>query len=517
MHKTIALTAAFALTFHGQAAAETFRASPGDDVETIINGLGPGDELELAGGVYEIANSDRFLITLRGSEAQPIAIRSRGGERAHFRRNGAAQNLWDLDVEHVLLQDLEFSGGSAGLRFLHARHVTIEGCEIHDTADVALRMNDGEQTYEENLILRNDIHDTSGTGEGMYLGCTGIRCRFIHNIVAENHVHDTDGPGVSQGDGIELKRGAFDNIVRDNVVHDTNFPCILTYANDREGEAPNRVEGNLVYNCGDHGLQIGGDAVVENNIVLGAGNVGIAMQSHDGGDPRALFVRHNTVINVGDAMALRGQTGTVVIANNALYSQSGRALFVRDASPPPSVEGNAAQGSVQGASVSITGSIRADFVMGSFGGAPPMVLYPAEGGALVGAGEMAERIMLDFDHRERAVADIGAYRFVAGETAGWALAPEIKSPPASPMPDGGTPLSDAGARDAGAEAMDGGSPRDDAGSRADAGNMHDAATTADGGADDSEGGCAASDGPTPLSAGLLLLLALRVQRRRPRG
>ena len=49
--------------------------------------------------------------------------------------------------------------------------ITIEECEIHDTGDVAISANAGG-TYEGLRILRNHIHHTNGTGEGLYLGAT---------------------------------------------------------------------------------------------------------------------------------------------------------------------------------------------------------------------------------------------------------------------------------------------------------------------------------------------------------
>ena len=142
---------------------------PSDDVEAILNALEPGDEVVLADGMYTLGG--RFGVVAAGTAEQPIVIRAADGATPHFHRPDASQNIWDLDVEHVVIRGLTFSGGSAGLRFQGASDVTVERCEIFDTADVALRMNDGGQTYLRVQMLRNHIHDTGGTGEGMYLGC----------------------------------------------------------------------------------------------------------------------------------------------------------------------------------------------------------------------------------------------------------------------------------------------------------------------------------------------------------
>ena len=229
----------------GRAKADTREVGPGDDLEGAWNGLRPGDELVMRGGMYAI--SDRFGVTVVGTAGEPIVIRAKEGEQPHVHRDGADQNLIDIDrAEHVTLRGIEFSGGSAGIRISAARALSIEDCEIHDTGDVALRANDGGALYDALRIVRNHIHHTNGTGEGMYLGCNMDACRLANSLIEGNHVHHTNGPTVEQGDGIEIKEGSYNNVVRDNVVHDTRYPCILTYSAVGNG-APNIIERNLLH------------------------------------------------------------------------------------------------------------------------------------------------------------------------------------------------------------------------------------------------------------------------------
>ncbi|HJL24352.1 MAG TPA: right-handed parallel beta-helix repeat-containing protein, partial [Polyangiaceae bacterium LLY-WYZ-15_(1-7)] len=221
-------------------AAAQIELGPGDDVEGALNALAPGDEVVLADGTYTLTS--RFSFSAAGTAAEPILIRAAEGARPHFERPAADQNIWDIEeARHLTLRGLTFSGGSAGLRVSAASDFTIEGCEIFDTADVALRMNDGGTTYERISILRNHIHDTGGTGEGMYLGCNRDGCRIAGGLIAENHVHHTNAGDVSQGDGIELKEGSHGVTIRDNVIHDTNYPCLLGYSTVGNGE-PNVVD-----------------------------------------------------------------------------------------------------------------------------------------------------------------------------------------------------------------------------------------------------------------------------------
>jgi hypothetical protein len=216
-------------------------------------------------------------------------------------------------------------------------------------------------------------------------------------------------------------------VIRDNVIHDTNYPCILTYASNG---AANIIERNAMWNCGDHGIQSAADAVIRNNIILGASADGIAMQPHQSGSPSELVVVHNTVLNAGgDAISLRGISGSVVVANNALYAQDGWAFFVNGGVSGLVFAGNAGVGGVSdGALAMLPGDIEIDFVGASFAGAPPMSVFPAPGGELAATGSPDHVAADDFNGTSRlGVADIGAYLFFAEANLGWELAESAKT------------------------------------------------------------------------------------------
>ena len=410
--------------------AEVVLAGPSDDVEARINALQPGDELILSGGTYAL--SERFSFAIAGTESEPITIRAADGEVPHFHRPNANQNIIDIDqAEHVTIRGIELSGGSAGIRISGARFLTIESCEVHDTGDVAIRANDSGVTYESLRIAGNHIHHTNNTGEGMYLGCNNAACEVTDSVIEGNYVHHTNQPSVSQGDGIELKEGSFGNVIRDNVIHDTKYPCILTYASNG---APNIIERNVMWNCGDHGIQSAADAVIRNNIILSASADGIAMQPHQSASPSQLVVVHNTVLNAsGDAVSLRSISGSVVVANNAIYAQDGWAFFVNGGTSGLVFAGNAGIGGVSdGALTMLSGEIDVDFVGASFDGAPPMSVFPAPGGVLASSGSAAHVVADDFNGTKReAVPDVGAYRFSADGNPGWALAETSKTSPSN--------------------------------------------------------------------------------------
>ncbi|MEM6955397.1 MAG: right-handed parallel beta-helix repeat-containing protein [Myxococcota bacterium] len=509
MRHLVAVFAGFLALSPGFASAERYDASPGDDVETMIRMLLPGDELVLAGGMYE--TTQRFSIEVSGTEEQPIIIRAADGETPHIRRPNASENLIDIvDSRWLVFRGIEFSGGSAGLRFIVASDITIEDCAIHDTADVALRMNDRDSRYERMIIRRNHIYDTNGTGEGMYLGCNNNACQLANSVIEQNYVHHTNNPEtITQGDGIEIKEGSFGNVIRDNVIHDTNYPCILTYSAVGNGE-PNIVERNVMWNCGDHGIQSSADAVIRNNIILSAAGSGIAAQPHQSGAPANMTIVHNTVINAGgDALSIRNPTGSVVIANNALYSSRGRALFMGGDMSMVTVEANFGMGT--GVSEASLG----DFVRADFGGAPPMDVFLADG-ALVGAGSATYVTEVDFNGTRRSGADIGAYAFAAGGNPGWVISAAFKesAPAARPPTDGG--VTDGGAGD---PPVDEDAGAGDAGRPVDAGTggtpdatLSDAGHSFDGGDGEGGGGCTVGASGAPLLWVLAAFIAIRTRK-----
>ncbi len=478
------------------ALAATKEIGPGANVEVEIAALNPGDELVLRGGTYALP-AERFTIDKVATQASPIVIRSKDGERARLQRPDANQNIIDfVRADWLVLRNISFSGGSAGLRFQAGHDVTLEGCEISDTADVALRANDTGVTYERFKVLRNEIHHTDGTGEAMYLGCNSGACQFNDALIEGNYVHHTDGAGVSQGDGIEIKEGSSGNVIRDNVIHDTKYPCILVYAT--QGRPQNIIERNLLFRCGDHAIQAASDAVIRNNIILSAGADGIAMQPHQSGAPGNLLVVHNTVLKATNAaLSVRGATGSVVISNNALYSQAGTAFFANGALSSVTFTGNVGAGSVATGTLT-AGALANDFVQASYGGGVPMNLFPKAGAALTGAGVAMYVAADDFNGTARnGVADVGAYKAADGVNPGWALAEAFK------VVTTATPV-DAGVPDAG--------PVGGGGGTSDAGTAGGTGGAGGGGEGTDAQGCSCATESGALLFGMLGLL-VRLRRR----
>jgi hypothetical protein len=410
------------LVFCGANAA-TVEITPSGNLRGAISALQPGDELVLAGGTYTM--SSRFGVTVVGTPQQPITIRAKTGEKPRIHMNTTAQNIIEVvGSRYVTFRGLEFTGGSHGIRLMDSDFVTIESCEIHETGDVAISANSGG-TYEGLRILRNHIHHTHGTGEGMYLGCNNNACRIANSLIEGNYIHHTNGADVEQGDGIEIKEGSYGNIVRDNVIHDTNYPGILTYSTVGNGP-PNVLEGNVIWNSNDYAIQSAADVVMRNNIVLGT----VALQSHQAGSPGNVQIVNNTILDRGSGIEVRNVVGSVLIANNAVYVESGAAIRLISGNVSlVTLAGNVGRGGLQGGSSGYSNGngLAADFVSAHYG-VPPIDLMPKSGSALIGAASSSHMPAQDFNGTSRTgTTDVGAYRFNASGNPGWQISAGFKT------------------------------------------------------------------------------------------
>ena len=207
-------------------APERSDAENGAVLREHLQSLEPGQRLEIGGGVWSIA--ERLDLSPRGTPEAPIWIVARPGETPVLTRPDERQNVLNLGsgapARFVGVRGLEIRGGSEGIKLYDCRQVWIDGCHIHDVASVGISANAADTSGL--YLTRNRIHDTGGTGEGIYLGANDGRWSTSDSVVAQNHVHDTGG---SQGDGIELKQGSSGNWIVENLVHGTPFPCILVY------------------------------------------------------------------------------------------------------------------------------------------------------------------------------------------------------------------------------------------------------------------------------------------------
>jgi hypothetical protein len=312
----------------------------GESLVRAVGALQPGDQLVLAAGSYSV---DRLWdIRVSGTADAPIWIVAEAGARVVFTRPDAKQNVLNIGqggpVHHLCLRGVEITGGSHGLRLGQCSEVWIDGCHIHHTGAVCLSANSADTRRL--FLTRNHIHHGGGHGEGMYLGANHGAHIMSESVIALNHIHDCRG---EQGDGIEVKQGSWGNLIAENDVHDTQYPCITVYGT--AGKPVNIIERNLCRRSDDHTMQVQGEAIVRNNVLIGAKGSGFASTDHQGRTLN-LQVVHNTIINTSHAFSgssWNGRAG-LILANNILYSRDQSAIRFPNGNEGATVTGNVVVG-----------------------------------------------------------------------------------------------------------------------------------------------------------------------------
>ncbi len=351
-----------------------------------IAALQPGQRLELGSGVWSV--NSFFSIDRVGTAAAPIWIAAKAGATPILTRPDAAQNAVNLGANsgarYLVLEGLELTGGDTALKIYDAMNVWIDRCEIHHCGGAGIAANTVDTSFL--YITRNEIHHTAGTAEGMYLGANNAAAVTHDSVVALNHVHDTAG---SQGDGIELKQGSWGNWIAENHVHDTQYPCILAYGTG--GDPPNLIERNVCYRSGDNVMQVQGEALVRNNLLVD-GAQGFQSHDHQGMSVELVFV-HNTIVNTGRGANLQSWNGRpgMVFANNAVYSQSAESVRFANGSAGVDLAGNVVLGPVVGAASGFTPGVGLSDFAGVAWNASSLDATPTASGALIG---MADAVWL---------------------------------------------------------------------------------------------------------------------------
>ncbi|MGH7344972.1 MAG: right-handed parallel beta-helix repeat-containing protein [Candidatus Rokuibacteriota bacterium] len=404
--------------------AATIHLNPGSSFELAVESLNPGDTLIVHAGTY--ADSGRISITVRGTPTAPVVIMGAPGEARPVitRASGAtAQNTINVEgATNLTIRGIEITGivGDGINLSGNPSNILLEDLLIHDVdVGINFRSSASNVTVRRNHIFRTGID--GGTGEGLYVGCHEGTCAVTNSLIEGNWIHDTRAS--SQGDGIEIKRGSHSNIIRDNVIHDTQYPCIILYGTD--GNPPNLVEGNVMWNCDDSGMQAAADSIIRNNIILATTGGGFTSQNHAGVTPANLQFIHNTIIGGSPCLRLNswsGKTG-LVFANNAVYCGSGG--YAISGVSGVTVSGNVILPSTS--QLPSSGYIVGRSTASDFIDAAGRNTYPTSDSKIVDAGAVAFVTPFDFNWTPRAgVPDAGAYTLTTPPNPGWIPVPGFK-------------------------------------------------------------------------------------------
>lgn len=384
------------------------RQSPeenGERLRRAATALGPGDTLRVGPGTWSVAR--RFDLDLRGTARRPIRIvgEGEGDDRPIITRPDDRQNVLNLGsddaappTEYLQLANLIFTGGSSLIRIYRCRNLWIDRCELHRAGAEGITANtrDTDHLY----ITRNHIHhmeSEKASCEGMYLGANEGKVAMSYSTIALNHVHDNGG---TQGDGIEVKQGSHHNWIVENRIHDTRYPCLIVYGTG--GRGVNVIERNVLYRSADNTLQVQGEAIVRNNLIVGGR---CAFSSHDHqGQTRDLTFVHNTILTAGRATNLSSWNDRpgMVLANNAIYSEGGESIRFPNGSAGVVVAGNVVRGRVAGVGEGFReGNGPADFADLAADGSR-LDARPTRRSALLGAADPRHAVANDLEGEPRA-------------------------------------------------------------------------------------------------------------------
>lgn len=299
---------------------------------SAIGKLKPGDTLMVAPGEY--SSKARLELRIQGEAEAPIVIRGEGPGVVFTRTDGLENVININNSQFAVLDGIEVTGGSIGIRIEEAHDVMICNSDIHHVGDVAVALNTKNNSGI--YIVDNEIHHTSGHGEGIYAGShDGSRTTHSSYFVG-NYIHDLASDPESQGDGIEIKDRSYGNTIKWNYVVGSKYPAITVYSAGAEDNPRNLIEENVVMNSQDSGIQVTGDAEIRSNWISG-NHVGLLSKPFEKASPRNLIISGNTVL--GDAVGIKGlawNRSDIILANNFLYSKNreyfhsgfGKALYL---------------------------------------------------------------------------------------------------------------------------------------------------------------------------------------------
>ena len=370
-------------------------------LKQAVGMLQPGDMLRIGPGRYSV--SKKFDVDLRGTAEDPIwIVGADANQLPIITRPDARQNVLNVGgrskTEYLCLRHLELTGGSTLIRFYDCHHLWLDQCHLHHAGAEGITANTRDTSHL--FITRNHFHhfvNPKATAEAMYLGANHGKVVMSYSVIADNHVHHCGG---KQGDGIEVKQGSHHNWIVRNHVHDTNYPCILAYGTG--GKGLNVIEQNICYRSNDSALQVQGEAIVRNNLLLGGDGSGFSSTDHQG-KSADLTVVHNTIIarRRGANLSSWNDRQGMVFANNAVYTDRGDALRFPRGAKNVVVSGNVLVGKVSGVKKGfVAGNDLTDFADVSWDGAR-RTATPRKNSPLIGQADENYTVDIDITGNKR--------------------------------------------------------------------------------------------------------------------
>ena len=427
------------------AGAASLEASPGDDLNTFVEGLGPGDEIVLGNGQYDV--SATLAITVVATEDQPVTLRAKNPGEAIFQVAPNAEGaypsaLFSLNgASHVTLDGLVLQGDET---WTQAEDNRYQGLTINESSNITVKRTTLRELNRTGVYLSGNNRDITldtvevaeiTEGYGLYMGCSDASCWTTGLTITNGLFHDFSG---TDAVGIYLAHGSQGARIEDTVVYGTTGTGI--YLGSTERGEKNTLLGNAVWSTVGAGVFVDGDVQMQNNLIFNIDGHGIRTRNPDRDSFSDLILTYNTVVDTtGWAAYLSGwqdADGTVVLSSNALCNPVGYGVNLElvqlDTAIPETpgyVTNNVVCGLVEGLD-EYDGEIIPGGGFADFADAESWDFYPTPSAQLLDAGDPASEAYIpstDFNGAPRSASpDAGAYEFDGEGNPGWRVQENFK-------------------------------------------------------------------------------------------
>ena len=247
--------------------------------------LQPGDIVEVDAGAY----AGGVILNRSGTAAQPIVIRGiRGGDGRRPLLSGGTNTFEFRRADHVVLEGLEFTGGSSRCVYVNAANVVLRDLLVRDCPAHGILSSD---QYSGSITLEYSEIRTSGAGDGRH--ALYIQTDEIANPGSIFRMHHTY---VHSGNGGNLLKSRAER----NEIHYNWFEG--AFYHELELIGPDQYTQQSGWSVGLKRE----DSEVLGNVIVHSGSFGSVMRlGGDGtGESRGRYrVVNNTIVVSGSATA----------------------------------------------------------------------------------------------------------------------------------------------------------------------------------------------------------------------
>ncbi|MDR3587316.1 MAG: right-handed parallel beta-helix repeat-containing protein [Desulfosporosinus sp.] len=310
------------------------QSSPWKTIQKGANSVKPGDTVNIKGGIYK----ERVTLQTSGSANNYITFTNNPGEVVTIDGTGID---WGYDWNSLFNLNSKNYIKLIGLRVINSRwagigsvpdsngseNILIQNCSTYNTKSSGIVFITGS-----NIIIDGNSVERACTGTSNTQECISLATIATFTI-KNNHVFNCTNkiPGAG-GEGIDAKEGSSNGTICNNIVNDVVKVGIYVDAYSKH-EFNIEVYGNTVYNS-TQGIVVATEhngllenVRIYNNIVYNCVNWGLAVGGWNPGYTHAMqgisFI-YNTIYNIGDGGIYlnNGEANNVVITNNIFSAGS---------------------------------------------------------------------------------------------------------------------------------------------------------------------------------------------------